>query len=131
MLDRFLSAGFKGREIVRDQLRDVVVVRRFKTDPSIDVMVSDDAPLVLAADGRPFTGAAPVELVAIDAGSGRRVFALLLIRDGQVYALDVYREDHPRSPSRRLHIRTHSGCTQPRTIPDAMLIAGWMHAPVQ
>lgn len=94
MMNRFLGVDFPGRDIARQQLDSAVVIGEYRQDPAVVLGTRVDAPLLRLPDGVPVWGSIPVDLrTPPTAGSADIVCALLLIRDGLIAELELYRAD--------------------------------------
>ncbi len=87
-----LSAPFDGHEHLKAQIANARVFEESPTDPSVMLCVDPTAPRAIASDGRPWSGVVPIELGG-HAVDGVPIWALLDVRDGYLYFLDVQRAD--------------------------------------
>lgn len=93
MIGRMLSIEFPGLDIIRQQLNGAVVVAEYRNDPAIELRTPKDAPPLRGPDGKLPTGALPVELITPQGEDGAIVGAYLLLHEGRLAFLELYRMD--------------------------------------
>lgn len=116
MIGRMLSIEFPGLDIIRQQLNGAVVVAEYRNDPAIELRTPKDAPPLRGPDGKLPTGALPVELITPQGEDGAIVGAYLLLHEGRLAFLELYRmdagehisESSPPSPDRFDFFELHS-----------------------